>query len=62
MILAIKPRVQFDVNNKEHLKIVTEYLQTNTWKEGCPFTIEDPWLSIPDMIKDKITRKYLKIE
>jgi len=63
MILTTKPRVVFDINDNKHMNIVTKYLKNNAWgKEGCPFVLEEPWLSIPDMIKDKIVRKHLGIK
>jgi hypothetical protein len=30
--------------------------------DGCPFHLEWPYLNIPDMLKDKLTRHYLKIK
>lgn len=63
MILATKPRVLFDVNDKKHLDAFAKYVKNNGWgKDCCPFVLEEPWLSIPDMIKDRITRKHLNIK
>ena len=63
MVLTIKPRVLFDINDKKHMAIVTKYFKTNAWgKTGCPFVLEEPWLSIPDMIKDRIVRTHLGIK
>ena len=52
----------FDVTDRKDLDRYKTFLQTGAWgTEGCPFICEDPWLSVPDMIKDKIARHYLKI-
>lgn len=58
----IKVRRIFDVSSKKDLDTFAYFLQNDGWgPEGCPFICEEPWHSIPDMIKDKITRKHLKI-
>jgi hypothetical protein len=58
----IKTRKKFDVNNKKDVAAFKFYLENNGWGDtGCPFLAEDGWVSIPDMIKDKLVRKYLKI-
>ena len=52
----------FDVNDQKDLDRYKKFLQYGAWgKEGCPFICEDPWLSVPDMIKDKIARHFLKL-
>ena len=49
------PKRVFDVNSKEDLKAYKQYLATRSWgSAGCPFELEWPWLSIPDMISHKI--------
>jgi hypothetical protein len=54
---------KFDMNKKQDIEIYKYFLQTNSWKiaGSCPFEIEYPYLSVPDMIKDKLVRKYLKV-
>lgn len=62
-VLNYSPRKPFDVNDKNDLEKFAGYLKNSAWGPGgCPFQIEDPWNSIPDMIKDKITRKHLGIK
>ena len=62
MIMS-KQRRQFNVNNSADCSVFAKFLKNGAWgKDGCPFEIEDPWLSIPDMIKDKLARKYLGIK
>lgn len=46
----------FDPKSKADIKEFRYYLQNNRWEKGCPFNVEWPYVSIPDMIKDKIAR------
>lgn len=62
--MIIKPRVRakFDLRNKDHIQSFKRYLEQRKWgASGCPFELEYPWTSIPDMIKDKLVRHYLKV-
>lgn len=62
MILTNRNRKLFDVTNKQDVERFKQFLVKSGWgAEGCPFEIEQPWLTIPDMIKDKLIRHYLKI-
>ena len=46
---------KFDVNSKDDLRVYKHFLETKGWgKTPCPFELEWPWLSIPDMISHKI--------
>lgn len=46
---------KFDVNSKDDLRVYKQFLETKGWgKTPCPFELEWPWLSIPDMISHKI--------
>ena len=57
-ILNQNPRRKFNVENSKDLEIFSNFLKNSAWgPNGCPFQIEDDWISIPDMIKDKIVRK-----
>ena len=54
---------KFDVNNKKDIELYRSFLITRRWgTSGCPFVLEFPHLTIPDMIKDKMMNKYMKIE
>ena len=54
---------KFDVNNKKDVELYRTFLMTRRWGgTGCPFVLEFPHLTIPDMIKDKMMHKYMKIE
>lgn len=59
----IKPKRHFDVANKADVARFSSFLSTGAWgREGCPFTLEYPYLTVPDMIKDKLVHKFLKVE
>lgn len=54
-------KVVFDPTNKKHLDQYKSFLLESRWSNGntvCPFKLEQPWLSIPHMIQDKIVRAY----
>jgi len=58
----LQPKRHFDVNDKTDVEMYTGFLKTSAWGgTGCPFILEYPYLSIPDMIKDKLVRKFLKV-
>lgn len=48
----------FDPKNKQHIKLFKHFLNENRWGSPCPFLLEEPWLTIPDMLKDK----YIKCQ
>ena len=57
----IRPKRHFDVNSKEDQERFANFLTTGAWgRDGCPYTLEYPYLTIPDMIKDKLVHKFLK--
>ena len=55
-------KVKFDVKNVKHLEEYKYFVINNSWKNGCPFELDWPFLTIPDMIKDIVVRHFLKIE
>ena len=60
MISPVKE--QFSPLNKNHMKLVTDFLRNNKWgKYGCPFILEWPYEDIQYMLKTKITEHYLKV-
>ena len=53
----------FNPGSKQDLAIFKEFLVTGRWgTTGCPFLLKWPFLTVPDMIKDKITKHVLNIE
>lgn len=51
----------FDPNNKDDLREVAHFMKHSKWKENCPFILEWPYLTITDMIKDKLVENYLEM-
>jgi hypothetical protein len=63
MMERITTRRRFDDTNPIDYKIVKNFFQTYSWgPTGCPYILEVPWENIPDMLKDKITKKHLGIK
>ena len=59
---VVKTKRDFNVNNKKDVALYRTFLIEGKWGvEGCPFALEYPYLTVPDMIKDKLIHKYLKI-
>ena len=57
-----KQKRYFDINNKADIELYRHYLINNAWGgNGCPFILEFPSLTVPDMIKDRLIRKFLKV-
>jgi hypothetical protein len=65
MILKNKQKEKrvFDVNSKLDIEMFVNFMKTGAWgSKGCQFALEYPYLTVPDMIKDKLLNKFLKIE
>jgi len=60
----IKPKRLFNVNDQKDIDIYAKYLRTSSWghTKACPFILEFPYLTIPDMIKDKLIHKFLRVK
>lgn len=58
---AVRLRRPFDPNKKEDIEEYRFFLAHSRWKNGCPFRLDWPYLTIPDMIKDRTVKNYLKI-
>lgn len=50
---------EFNVDSKIDLQRYNEFLSNRGWKLPCPFILEEPYISIPTMIIDKIVHKYI---
>ena len=60
--LNIKPKRHFDVSSRIDLKIAKNFFQTWSWGgHGCPFVLEQPHTSVPEMMREKIINKMFKI-
>jgi len=53
------PKRKFDSSNMEDLKEYDFFLKQNKWRVNCPFELEWPFLSIPEMIQNKLISQYL---
>jgi len=51
----------FDPKNHYHLKLFKYFLNEKKWGAPCPFLLEEPYLNIPDMLKDKYIKSLLEI-
>jgi hypothetical protein len=56
-----KNRREFNPNKKEDVAEYRYYIRNSQWENGCPFWLDWPYLTIPDMIKDRIVLSYLKV-
>ena len=64
MIFETLPRQKrlFNVNDKKDIAVYKSFLENKTWGiDCCPFSLEEPYMTIPDMIKDKLIYHYLKV-
>jgi hypothetical protein len=61
--IQLPKRRLFDINSIKDIEVYRSFLETSSWKMtgSCPFKLEYPYISVPDMIKDKLIRKYLKV-
>lgn len=58
----LKNRRTFNIRNRADVAMFKEFMINNGWGAGgCPFELEYPYSSVPDMIKDKLIRKMLKL-
>lgn len=60
MLLQAKPKRFFDENNPHDIELYKNFIKRNSWgREGCPFILEQPFLAVPDMIKERLVFKFL---
>jgi hypothetical protein len=57
---APKAREIFDAENQEHVLDYASFIKYNSWKGGCNYLLEDPYMDIPTMINAKLVTHYLK--
>ena len=62
--LQLSNKRKFDINSKDDIDIFKYFLVNHDWRitGTCPFELEFPYLTVPDMIKDKLIHKFLKVE
>jgi hypothetical protein len=49
----------FDPNNLDHVNHYKYFLEHNRWSVSCPFRVEWPFVTVPELIKDRLIKKYL---
>ncbi len=52
---------KFDAKNKKDVEAFKFFMAENKWGGPCPFILEEPYLTIPDMLKDRFIRSQLNI-
>jgi len=58
-----KQKRYFNIDDKKDVEQYRQFLINNSWGDkGCPFILEFPHLTVPDMIKDRLIKKFLKVE
>ena len=50
----------FEPGSKDDMQVAGKFFHSNKWEDGCPFFLEWPYLDIPSMLKDRITKYTLK--
>lgn len=54
----IRQKRFFSESSKQDIKLAKQFFENHSWGgDGCPFILEYPYLTIPDMIKDKMIHK-----
>lgn len=57
---AVNQKRRFDPARKKDREEYKHFLEHKTWRsQVCPFVLEWPYLTIPDMINDKLTHYVL---
>jgi hypothetical protein len=60
--ILIKKRF-FDPRSEQDMNVFRHFVENHSWGgKPCPFFLEFPYTTIPDMIKDKITHNLLELE
>lgn len=56
---ALTPQRSFDPSKKEDLLELKYFNENGTWRNGCPFYVEEPFIEIPAMCYFKYTERML---
>lgn len=51
----------FNPKNKKDIELFKSFLADNKWGGPCPFILQEPYLTIPEMLKDKYIRSQFNI-
>lgn len=52
---------KFDPKNKKDVEIFKKFMAENKWGGPCPFILEEPYLNIPHMMKERYIRSQFDI-
>ena len=55
------PKYLFNPKDESHMKLFKFFLSEHKWGRPCPFLLEEPYLTIPDMLKDKFIKNKLEL-
>ena len=59
----IRQKRYFNEKSKKDIAVAKTFFANHGWgKSGCPFILEYPYMTVPDMIKDKMIYKSLGIK
>jgi hypothetical protein len=58
-VFVDRARVIFDPAIESHLLDYAKFLKYSSWKDGCNYLLEDPYMDIPTMINEKIVNRFL---
>jgi hypothetical protein len=62
-LFSVHQRHLFDATSQTDMNLAKDFFVKHAWgPNGCPFFLEVPWLNVPDMLKDRITKHYLNIK
>jgi hypothetical protein len=56
---AYWPKREFDPTSRQDLAEYKHFLDTSSWRNGCPFVVEWPFLSVTTCIEDKIVKHHI---
>jgi hypothetical protein len=62
--IQLSNKRKFNIDSNVDIEIFKYFLVNRDWRitGTCPFELEYPYLNVPDMIKDKLIHKFLKVE
>ena len=56
----VRTKRYFNEYSEADIQRFAKFYRTNAWgQDGCPYVLEYPYTSVPDMIKEKLLDKLL---
>ena len=59
--LLTNQKRKFNPKDKLDITLLKRFIKLNSWGKPCPFLLEEPYLNIPAMMKDKFIKHTLGI-